>query len=534
MKLKTLMMLLVLALMSTATATAQDDADAALRLKIHNAVMGVYNKYLDKDPNDYNTLFQRASQLYNMGYLADAKSDIDRAIELTPAKEKELRCDEFVLRALINDEKGDLQAELDDLRSALDINNQSLATINLLARLSYKMGDLDAAEKNYRTLLSKNARNYEAMYGMALVEAKRGNNANAVGYMDRAVELFPANTEVYLNRADILEKTGNYGNAVNSYLLAMTTSDDNGEAIRRLFELSDNHYDDVVAALRNASDQAPGTGLFMRIRSSIAIKHAHYGQALKDLESLIDNNLMSHAAVRADAARCALEICEWEKAKAHALKAIEQNPAEPDYYITLSRALRHSGDMGGAAEALAGAESIGAPTMHVLLAQTRLLIAQKKDREALETINQAIELDGGNAEALLLRGWINKYRLNNAGAAQIDFETVLLGKSTMRGLQGFALHELGRDDEARSWSTAIINDNPLAGGEAFAMAAALMSDMDDNDQAIRYLESALANGYGSRLEVETNEDPYVNLKLVRRHSSFATLVSRYPDNFVIK
>ena len=265
MKFKTLLALLVLAIIGTATAgAAQEDEDAALRLKIHNAVMGVYNKYLEKDPNDYNTLFQRASQLYNMGYLADAKADIDRAIELTPAKDKDLRCDELVLRALINDDANDLQAELADLKQAIELNPQSMPTVGLLARLGYKLGDLDAAKKNYEILLRKNARNYQAMYGLALVEVKRGNNADAIAQVDRAVELFPATTEVYLNRADILEKTGNYESAVNSYLLAMTTSDDNGQAIQALFNLSDYHYDDVVSALRTAADKAPGAGLFQR------------------------------------------------------------------------------------------------------------------------------------------------------------------------------------------------------------------------------------------------------------------------------
>lgn len=535
MKFKTLLTILLLALLGTMNAqAAQDDEDAALRLKIHNAVMGVYNKYLEKDPNDYNTLFQRASQLYNMGYLVDAKADIDRAIELTPAKDKDLRCDELVLRALINDDAGDLQAELEDLKQAIELNPQSMPTVGLLARLSYKLGDLDAAKKNYEILLRKNARNYQAMYGLALVEAKRGNNADAIAQVDRAVELYPATTEVYLNRADILEKTGNYENAVNNYLLAMTTSDDNGQAIQELFNMSDYHYDDVMKALRNAADKAPGTGLFQRIRSSIAIKHAHYGQALKDLESLIDNNLMSHAAVQADAARCALEVCEYDKAAQHAAKAIEQDNADPDYYITLSRALQGKGDLKGAAEALAGAEKIGEPGMHLLLAQARLLIAQKKDAEAVKIVNKAIELDGGNAEALMLRGWLNKYRLNQAAAANVDFETVLLGKTTMRGLRGFALHELGRDDEARMWATDIINDNPLPGGEAYFVAAALMSDMDDNAQGMRYMESALANGYGSRYEALVNEAPYVNLKLLRRHPDYETLVSRYASNFEIK
>ena len=71
---------------SWAMASVAQGSDALLRDKITDAVMKVYDDQLAKDPNDYNTLFQRASQLYNMGYLVDAKADIDRAIELTPGE----------------------------------------------------------------------------------------------------------------------------------------------------------------------------------------------------------------------------------------------------------------------------------------------------------------------------------------------------------------------------------------------------------------------------------------------------------------
>ena len=76
--------------------------------------------------------------------------------------------------------------------------------------------------------------------------------------------------------------------------------------------------------------------------------------------------------------------------------------------------------------------------------------------------------------------------------------------------------------------------NSLPGGEAYAVAAALLSDIGDNDQALKYLESALANGYGSLYEVTMSEEPYVNLKLVRRHPDFNITIERYTENFIEK
>lgn len=527
------LLLFLLAGSITAWAAGNDD-DAALRLKIHNAIMEVYNKYIEKDPNDYKTLLERSAQQYSMGYLDEALADVNRAIICMPQKEKDLAYEARILRARIYDDKNDLKAELADLNEAIEMNKSSLVGIDMLAKLSYKLGDYKAAEKNYQIILSKQPRNYDAMYGLALVELKRGNGENAIAQVNKAVELYPANTQVYLNRADIMERTANYGSAANNYMLAMTTNDDNGQAIRSLFALSDTHYNDVMDALRAATDQAPGTGLFFRVRSSIALKHEHYGQALKDLETLIDANLMSHAAVRNEAARCAFEICDYDKALTHINKAIEQNNGEPAYFVLKSRIMQQKGDMNAAMQALDEADKAGAGNMAAKLQRARLLIAQKKNKDAQQVLNEAIAIDGSDPQALLLRGWLSKYRLNNVAAARIDFETLLMGKTTMHGLHGFALHELGRDDEARQWAEQIIKDNILPGGEAYAIAAALLSDMDDNDGALKYLESALANGYGSAFEVNVNEAPYVNLKLLRRHPDFATLVSRFPDNFTVK
>ena len=79
-----------------------------------------------------------------------------------------------------------------------------------------------------------------------------------------------------------------------------------------------------------------------------------------------------------------------------------------------------------------------------------------------------------------------------------------------------------------------VMSNSLPGGEAYAVAAALLSDIGDNDQALKYLESALANGYGSLYEVTMSEEPYVNLKLVRRHPDFNITIERYTENFIEK
>ena len=170
-----------------------------------------------------------------------------------------------------------------------------------------------------------------------------------------------------------------------------------------------------------------------------------------------------------------------------------------------------------------------APT---LLAKARMLIAQKKYKDALPLVTKAINADPNSTDALMLRGWLNKKHLKNATAANADFEKVLtFDADEIESLRGFALHELGRDNEANAWAEKMIQDYPATGGETYYYAAALQAAMGNKAQGIKYLESCLANGYGGLYDIKLNEDPYVNLAPLRSEPSFNILLNNSQLNF---
>ena len=536
MKISNLFIVALMALCSVPQLSAQSTSDATTKRKINAAVMGVYNDQLSEHPDDYSTQFARANQYYFNGDYTSALSDVNNVIEVTPAKEKELRFDAYMLRAKIFDQSNNLDAELADLKSASEISPSSLSCIDMMGKLSYKMGDYEAAEKNFQTIMRENPRNYDALYWLGKVEAKRKNYERAANYVDKAVELFPAESQVYVNRADVLKMIGEGKSAAKNYIYALSGSDSR-LAINEIFDMANTNYTEVYAALGEAIDKAPQSATYYRIRAALAIKHLHYGQALKDLQPIINNKLLESDGVLYDAATCQFHLNMMSDALSSVNQAIAKNASEPDYYILKARILAHmeGGDKPAQAlQALNQATAINATYVPAYIARARVLLAQRNNDEALTALNQAIMTDAVNSEALLLRGWVNKYRLRNADAATSDFQKVLLNGADIKSLRGFALHELGRDDEARQWATTVISDNTLTGGESYYYAAALLSDIGDNNAAYSYLESALANGYGSLFEVSVSEEPYVNLKLVRRHPQFQNLVDQHADNFKVK
>ena len=525
----------LMAMVAFGAASAQTtDEDAALRQKINAAVMKVYDDDLAKDPTDYNTRFARANQLYYNGDLTRALADVTECINATPESETDLRYDQLLLRAKIYDVTKQYASEQADLKQALSINPSNLAGVDMMAKLALNQGDYATAESNFNAILRQAPQNYDALYGLARVEAKRSNWDKAQEYANRAVSLFPAEQQVYLNRADVYAMMGQYQPAAQDLIIAMSVSNNQQKAVSQLLAMSDTHYDAVMKALQTSIDNAPRVGTFPYLRATVAMRRLHYGQALKNLNSIINNQLSNDYSVYFDQARCLFELQRYDEALEAVNKGLENKTDDPEAYVLKAQILEHQGqgaNYDAALEALKAGEQVRAAYVPNQLAQARILVAKRQNDEALALLNDIIAANPRNNEALLLRGWVNKYRLRNAEAGLADFGLAVNNGSDLASLKGFALHELGRDDEARTWAQDIIRDNVLPGGEAYACASALLSDIGDTDQAVKYLESALANGYGSLFEVMTNVDPYVNLKLVRRAPDFQTLVDRYKTNF---
>ena len=535
MNIKYMMLALVLAA-GFATAMAQND-DAAVRQRINEAVLKVYDEQLAKEPNDYSTLLARANQYYYFGRVDDAMTDVNSALALIPTKEKEMRYDALMLRARLFDQQGAFEGEIADLTEAANLVPSSLACTDMLAKVCLKVGRLDEAEANFKAIQRAEPLNYDAMYGMAQVALKRNDFEAATNHVDKAVGLFAAEPQVYINRADILERMNQFEPAALDLVSAFSIGDKSGVALQRLVTMADAHYDQVMSALGTTIDKAPRGWLFYYIRASIAMDHFHYGQALKDLKSIIDNNLYDYHSVFYKAARCQYELMQYVEALNNVNRAIAMNESgDADYLLLKAQCERRMGNgdnFDTAMNTLSGVAAIDGKHLGTLLEQARIHIAKRESRPAMIYLNAAIDYtDQPSAEALLLRGWLNKYRNNDAVTATADFERVAqLNDDTAHGLRGFALHELGRADEAKQWAQKIIENTSMAGGEAYYYAAALYSDMGEDKLAIEAFKKCLANGFGSLFEVRVNEDPYVNLKLVRRLADFETLVSQSQINF---
>ena len=518
------------------TAVAQS-SDAVLRDKMTSAVMKVYDEHLAQNPNDYNILFARAHQNYYNGDYTAALADLNQAMMLTPKTDKELRFDEYILRARISDARQDYVGELADLKMAQEIQPKSLACTDMIAKANLKAGNLDAAEKAFKTILRAESMNYDAMYGMALVEQARGNNKEAIEQATKAVNLFKVEPQVYVNRADIFKRQDNIDAAVQDLIYGMAVGD-GGTAAQELFALSDTRYDAVMNALNQLADKstdAETSGVFRYLRANLAIDHSRFGQALRDLNYAKRNNLYTGASVDYGIAKCNMELGRYAEAIQLVDRAIAADPLQPEYYLVKSISEYYVGEGGNtdaAMEALNRCSLIAPQYVPMLMTKAALLIRQGNDKTALGYLNAAIANDPNNGEALFMRAMLFK-RLEQETLADRDLNTMTLLGDDAYDLKGLAQSELGRDNDAFSWLRRITSA-PNPGGDNFYYAALFMALRGDNYKAMEYMTKAVELGYGSLHRLQNDVLMPVDLQSLRKEPNFGLLIDKAQPNFMEK
>lgn len=122
-----------------------------------------------------------------------------------------------------------------------------------------------------------------------------------------------------------------------------------------------------------------------------------------------------------------------------------------------------------------------------------------------------------------MRGQIHLKKGETAEAAE-DFETVLQMDTTVvdGSCRQYALHFLGRDDEADEWMQKLIDDEPYKAGHYYDKAC-LYSRMGRTDEAVEALGTALEMGYCKFPHIEHDDD----MDPIRERDDFKALMDKY-------
>lgn len=145
------------------------------------------------------------------------------------------------------------------------------------------------------------------------------------------------------------------------------------------------------------------------------------------------------------------------------------------------------------------------------------------DDAAMADYNQGVEVDDTYAYIYLMRG--EQYlKMGETGLAKADFERVLEldTEITDGSCRHYALHFLGRDNEAIEWMERIIETDPYKPGYRYDEAC-LYARMGNVERALDALRLALTLGYKAKAHIENDDE----LDPIRHTEAYKTLMNEY-------
>lgn len=211
-----------------------------------------------------------------------------------------------------------------------------------------------------------------------------------------------------------------------------------------------------------------------------------------------------------------------------ALKEIEAAIAmDDDYYNSCRKGqiLRTAGHYPEAIKAFDRAIEIDSADAFAYYAKGWCCELSGDDSAAMECYEQGIDVDKEYPYIYLMRGQLFSKRGETA-KANADFEKVLQMDTTVvdGSCRQYALHFLGRDQEAEEWMQKLIDDEPYNIGHYYDKAC-LYSRMGKLDEAVKALERSLEMGYCKFAHIEYDDD----LDAIRNRADFKEMISKYKE-----
>lgn len=520
--------LIVSALMATAPAIAF--AQNTIENPITKAMMEVYRQELEADPQNYEVYFRRANEYYNISQYLRALSDINDALNYTPAEDTDLRFQEYTLRANIYTMLDRKQDALSDFSSACDLDPTSLTSLYLKANMEYELGQYAEAKSDFNRLQRLDSHNLESLFGLARIAVKENNLGLANEYTDRAIAFEPSNSVAYLQRASVRQLMGNNNGAVDDLLVAISVDKDNTAALSRLVAMSNDDYNAVISGLSSAIKQAPSVGMFVYLRATIAMAHYRYKSAIDDFHLIIDENLYNYHGIYGALAQCYFGLGRYQEALTEINQAMSMTSDNADYYVWRAKIRRAMKDFDKAFDSAASALDKNPEMTSAMTEKGLCAMSLSKYSDASDLFGEAILDEPDNVMNYIYRGDVLSSRLKDIPAAKALYQRALdldYPDSNVKSYKGFIQLLQGNKADAISWIESILSDNKDIDGSLNYYAACLYSQLNMTEKALACVENALENGYADYYNWTRYDDSIVSVIPLRNNPRFKTLLTQY-------
>lgn len=482
---------------------------------ITKAMLDGNTEWLKDNPNDYEALFERAAIYLQLHRLDEAYLDIVKAIDNTPAKEKDALNRNFSLLADILAARDNLPKAVEAINKALEIDPSSYANIYKKGNYYLRLNMPDEAYNTFSSLQRIKSRSPEAFFGMARAKAMKGEMDDARDLIKEVEQADPTNYLTYIRIGDFYESINQNPEAAANYLLAFTLTDTSSTPMNSLMRLGMKDYPSVNAALTNAATKTRNTIPLDFMLANIAYRAGEYGDSFQAYSRLMASPEGNDPDILAGFARSALalnKIPDAQTAIANALKTAEN----ADLYILKSKIQRAASLPTEALAAANKALELKSGDTNALIEVALNNIALKNYNEAIAPLSEAIMTNADDPMPLLLRGYVYTTGLKDQKKGAADYSRASSINSD--GFPEIALEAMAKSLSGKKMDGDAMIEKALtkdSGKNAAYWAAVYYAQTGNPEKAKEWKDKAVALGYSNLFNLELNKDANLTIAPIR-------------------
>lgn len=494
-----------------------NDVDQALAL---------LSKQIQDTPKNVEAYLLRARVYRNKKEYANAISDINAAIKINDKKNDIKISTLHWWKATLFMDIDEYEKAADSYKTALNMarkdNRDNVQDISFsYAQALFELKKYDEADAVYRQMLKDDESDQAAMVGLARNMFEREQYTEMIPLLEKCQKLDTDYSEVYRFMCKAYDKLQETDKAIDNGFAWFDMDDD--ADIEFLTRTALKHKSYAVAKAREKVKKSESPAQWRALLISIYEESCEYELAIKEYNAL-ESEFGKDAYIYVHRADNYSNLGLTEAALADVEQAFGR---DIDYmaYCMKGSICRNAAMYKEAIDAFSEAIELEPMNAWGYYARGWSYELSGNEEKAMEDYNLGIDLDKSYPYIYLMRGTLLR-KQGNTDAANADFEMVLQldTLASDNSCAMYALHFLGRDDEADIWMQKMIDENPLDCGNYYDKSC-LYARMGRLEESVAALEVALKMGYCSFEHIAHDDD----MDSIRERDDFKALIEKYSE-----
>lgn len=479
------------------------------------AVLNGYGEFLQENPKDYETLYERAAQYLKLGMLEEAKADLTNALQYTPQKDSDMRARELTLLSSVATALKDYETAFSAVDEALSIKPGDYYNLYKKGNLLLLMNRPEEAYRAFSNMQSLKSRSQEAYYGMARACIAQNNFSEAETLMKEVENADSNNPATFMRLGDLYREMNRPESAATNYIVALAMGAPAAGPMKALNEIAATNYKAVAAALDYAAENVDDKSVMLFLKGNIALDSDNF----YDAEQAFSEVLKSPASATSGVYRSLAQARLGQNNPTGAMEAINQSinisPTCGNYLLKAQIEMA-SGNYYGAVTDANEAIKLDPNNVNSYIVSGEAYALTGQGDDAVKQFNKAIMLEPDNLTALIERAYAYQEVVKNSKAASADYNRIILEMpEDFPGIaiKGLALVKAGRKLEGDSLVESALAANPSY--DDLYWGAVYYAQTGDLEKAKTLIDESMYRGMHNTSILKNDNTPWLNLAPIR-------------------